>query len=82
MNIREITEAEKRKKLEEQGRGVLQTIMEPDPCCKARFERDARQGLLDKAVTWTCPRCGIEYRPTMVGEIRTWVAHVWAQVIR
>jgi hypothetical protein len=82
VNIREITEAEKCKKIEEKGRGLLQTIQDPDRCCNARFYRDAQQGLIDNAVTWTCPKCGQEYRPQMIGLIRTWVAHVWAQVIR
>ena len=37
--------------------GIL-NIIEPDACCSPRFSKAARGGALDKAESWTCPKCG------------------------
>jgi hypothetical protein len=61
---------------------ILQ-VMEFDECCSPRFSKQARTGALDKAETWTCPKCGVEYRPTLVdGTVRHWVAHIYVELVR
>ena len=41
---------------------------DPDPCCGKFISDDLRSGALDEAYLWTCPECGIEWRPL---EVRT-----------
>jgi hypothetical protein len=62
--------------------GVL-NVIEPDTCCSPRFSRAARDGSLDNVKSWTCPKCGVEYRPQIVREcVRHWVAHVYVELVR
>lgn len=78
MNISEIMDAAR----QANARPIL-NIIDPDNCCSRRFHEAARKGTLDAAETWTCPKCGVEYRPTLVdGVIRHWTAHVHCELIR
>ncbi len=62
--------------------GFLQTI-EPDKCCSKTFAKEARTGSLDDAKSWTCPKCGCEYKPTVIdGAIRHWTAQVYTILVR
>ena len=57
-------------------------IMDDDPCCSKRFAKESRTGSLDSAESWTCPKCGCEYRPVVVdGVVRHWVAHIYVELI-
>jgi hypothetical protein len=61
---------------------LLQSI-EHDECCSPIFARAARSGGLDKAESWTCPKCGVEYKPTLIeGAIRRWTAQVYSILVR
>lgn len=61
--------------------GIIETI-EPDQCCSSKFAKAAREGILAKAYSWTCPGCGCEYRATAaVGNVRHWVAHIIVELL-
>lgn len=63
-------------------RGMMQTI-EFDKCCTRTFAKEARTGSLDDATEWTCPKCGVEYKPTVInGAVRHWVAQVYSILVR
>ncbi len=49
----------------------LQTVDE-DPCCHRRLLRALTKGLVGDS--WTCPKCGCEWRPMPIGEARHWRA--------
>ena len=71
-------------KLPEPVRDAIQSrplnVIEPDPCCTPRFAKAAPS--LENAESWTCPKCGVEYRPVMVGPVRNWVAHVYVCLVK
>ena len=45
---------------------------EPDECCGNPIWRALRAGELDKAESWTCPKCGCEWKPDEEGPLRHW----------
>ena len=51
---------------------MLDTVEPDDGCCKALIKA------LLKAETpmdsWTCPKCGVEWAPRIVGDLRHWEA--------
>ncbi len=63
-------------------RGFLQTI-EEGRCCTPAFQKAAQNGALDEAMDWTCPKCGVEYKPTVInGAVRHWTAQVYSILVR
>lgn len=54
-------------------RSTLQTY-EPDPCCGRALARALES--LAAAASWTCPRCGCEWKPTESGGVRHWIPQV------
>jgi hypothetical protein len=40
---------------------------EPDKCCGKTLGKALLSGALDTAVSWTCPKCGLEWRPRFRG---------------
>lgn len=86
MNIAEITAIEREVRLKSQAEKALgsslNALLEGDKCCVARFNRDARAGLLDKMPAWTCPKCGCEYHPSMQGNIRQWICAPHVEIIK
>ena len=88
MNITEIMEAERKKKLAAIERTPLNMLMEGEKCCNRAFAKLGRGRLLDKMTSFTCETCGQEYRfddasshCSGVG-IRRWVPHVWTELRR
>ena len=94
MNITEIMEIERKKELaaielsRNQGRTPLNMLMEGEKCCNRAFAKLGRSRLLDKMTSFTCEKCGQEYRfddasshCSGVG-IRRWVPHVWTELRR
>jgi hypothetical protein len=64
------------------GDKLLQSI-EEGTCCPKLFQKEARTGSLDKANNWTCPKCGVEYKPTVInGAVRHWTAQVYSILVR
>jgi hypothetical protein len=62
--------------------GIL-NVIEPDACCSKRFQKAAQKGELEGVTSWTCPKCGVLYKPQMVnGCVRHWVADVYCELIR
>lgn len=54
-----------------------------DDCCRAPFQRDAREGKLDSRITWDCPKCGTEWKMGRCdGFLYHWTARVPMAVIR
>ncbi len=47
---------------------------EPDDCCGRRISRVL--DTLSAADSWECPKCGVEWRPAIVGTLRHWAPHV------
>lgn len=60
---------------------ALQTFA-PDPCCSKPLSKAIRGGTLDKANSWTCPNCGCDWKPKLVGTVRHWEPEVLAVVMR
>ena len=50
--------------------GVIDTY-EWDQCCAQRLAKALREAVTPMT-EWTCPKCGVEYRPRMVGRLRHW----------
>ncbi len=48
---------------------LLRTF-EPDKCCGRLIANDAVNGRLLKA--WTCPKCGMEWKPRAVAGVEHW----------
>ena len=44
-----------------------------DSCCSKRLAK-ALLAATEPLTEWTCPRCGVEYRPRVVGDLRHWEA--------
>ena len=85
MNITEIMEIERKKKLAAVERTPLNTLMEGEKCCTRAFAKLGRGGLLDKTTSFMCEKCGQEYRcddDALAHNIRRWVPHVWAELRR
>ena len=91
MNITEIMEAERKKDLaaielaRNQGRTPLNMLMEGEKCCARAFAKLGRGGLLDKMTSFTCEKCGQEYRcddDALAHNIRRWAPHVWVELRR
>jgi len=88
MNITEIMEAERKKKLAAIERTPLNTLMEGEKCCTRAFAKLGRGGLLEKMTSFTCETCGQEYRfdhassHSSGAAIRRWLPHVWAELRR
>ena len=55
-------------------------VIESEGCCVRHFAKVA--ATLDNAELWTCPRCGVEYKPQMVGPVRNWVAQIHLSIVR
>jgi hypothetical protein len=36
---------------------------ESDPCCGKALSKTLLSGALDTASIWTCPKCGLEWKP-------------------
>jgi len=45
---------------------MLLNTVHPDDCCTRRISKDLRDGKLDTVDTWECPKCGTEWRPTII----------------
>jgi hypothetical protein len=61
---------------------LLQSI-EHDDCCTPRFQKKARTGSLDSATEWTCPKCGVEYHPSVInGTVRHWTTKPYTILVR
>ena len=85
MNITEIMEIERKKKLAAVERTPLNTLMEGEKCCTRAFAKLGRGGLLDKMTSFTCEKCGQEYRcddDALAHNIRRWAPHVWVELRR
>ncbi len=50
---------------------LLQTHVEDD-CCDGPLNRALRSGSLDKADSFTCPKCGEIWKPEIIEGIRHW----------
>lgn len=48
---------------------------EDDSCCGKRIGKALHDGLLESKAEWICPKCGLEWRPHVVGEIRHWMPY-------
>ena len=58
-------------------------FMEHDDCCSKRFAAVGRAGTLADADSWTCPKCGCEWRASDVADTaKTWTPVVTADIIR
>jgi len=58
-------------------------IAEHDDCCNKPFARDSRGGKLAGVRTWTCPKCGCEWKPRDAGAgVRHWIPVVQFEVLR
>ena len=83
MNITEIMEVERKKKLAAVERTPLNMLMEGEKCCTRAFAKLGRGGLLDKTTSFTCEKCGQEYRMTETASgTRKWIAHVFVEFLR
>jgi hypothetical protein len=49
----------------------LQSHVE-DECCDGPLNRALRSGSLDTAESWTCPKCGENWKPELIGDLRHW----------
>ncbi len=47
-------------------------FFEQDDCCAPRLTTAAEAGRLDRAESWTCPKCGCEYKASMVDGVKRW----------
>ena len=61
----------------------------PDGCCAKHISKALRKGDLDTAEIWNCPKCGTEWKPSMVSAtsdmanpIRHWQPYVTFEVWR
>ncbi len=50
---------------------LLQTHVE-DECCDGPLNRALRSDALDKAESWTCPKCGEIWKPELIEGLRHW----------
>lgn len=50
-------------------------------CCAAIIKA-SRKGELADVDRWTCPKCGMIWKPRLVGPVRYWEAHPYIEVIR
>lgn len=86
MNIAEITAAHRAAKLKAQAeapRAMLHTLIDPEPCCKRAWAKDAKRVAITEATAeWACAECGQVYKPETVGNIRKWAAHIFFEVMR
>jgi hypothetical protein len=88
VNIKEISDAEKRAKLEASLAKPLNTFDGEDAegCCRPRISAAIRTGELDKAQRWECPKCGQEFTPLVIERdgrvVRHWRANVIIEVLR
>lgn len=46
---------------------------ETDPCCGRAIAQALREGKLDTAEIWQCPKCGLEWRPSLIAGVRHWI---------
>lgn len=56
----------------------LQTF-EPDECCGEGISQALGELSGD---SWTCPKCGCEWNPRMVGSVRHWEPHPEVMIFR
>lgn len=86
MNIAEIAAVEREAKLKAQAEKALgsqlNALLEGGKCCKWRFNKESRLGILEKAASWTCFVCGCEYLPQMEGNIRQWICTPYVEIIK
>lgn len=54
--------------------------VEDDDCCAGKLRRALFAGL--KADSWTCPKCGCDWKPRQVGPLRHWEPHEAVSVFR
>ena len=45
---------------------------EPDECCGKSLTKAANEGVLKSLTRWSCPKCGADWEPRMVGPVRHW----------
>jgi hypothetical protein len=55
---------------------------ESDPCCNGNLAKDGRAGKLDIVTSWTCPKCGCEWKCRIVGPLRHWEPHELIATLR
>jgi predicted RNA-binding Zn-ribbon protein involved in translation (DUF1610 family) len=53
---------------------MLETFAEDD-CCNKRIVKASRDGQLEGKSSWTCPKCGEEWKPRMIGCALHWEPH-------
>ena len=53
-----------------------------DPCCGCRISKAMREGKLDTADKWECPKCQMEWRPEETNGVRIWSPKVYFEVLR
>jgi len=53
----------------------MENSYEPDTCCGKHIVRAISEGKLDAADSWECPKCGLEWKPRVVGTLRHWEPH-------
>jgi hypothetical protein len=44
----------------------------PDPCCGKHLSKALRTGMLDTVMHWECPKCGTQWKPTLIAGVRHW----------
>lgn len=79
MNIAEITEAERKRKLAAEPPSPLNTWDE-DPCCGRRLQKALRENA--NRVLWSCPKCGAVWKAKMIGTIKHWSPVVFIEVFK
>ena len=61
---------------------ILNT-QEHDPCCSRHWNKAAESGALDSVGSWTCPKCGLEWKASLLdGLIRHWEPKVLIEVFK
>lgn len=62
--------------------GPLDTFEPDDSCCGREIAKAARSGVLASLQLWTCPKCGLDWAPQLMGGIRHWTPRPAVAVFR
>ena len=60
----------------------LDTFEPDDSCCGREIAKAARSGVLASLQLWTCPKCGLDWAPQLMGGIRHWTPRPAVAVFR